>query len=90
MTKKQPATNCEQCEHYVYDDLMEYYVCEVDLDQDEMEDFLNYNTHLAPTTALPMSIIWPINNRPSRHHSGYLLSRYPLLNRCPAAMLLRL
>ena len=31
------ATNCEQCEHYVYDDLMDYYVCEVDLDQDEME-----------------------------------------------------
>ena len=28
MTKKQSATNCEQCEHYVYDDLMEYYVCD--------------------------------------------------------------
>ena len=42
------ATNCEQCEHYVYDDLMDYYVCEVDLDQDEMEDFLNYNTHHCP------------------------------------------
>ena len=53
MTKKQPATNCEQCEHYVYDDLMEYYVCEVDLDQDEMEDFLNYNTH---HPSLPLSL----------------------------------
>ena len=48
MTKKQPATNCDQCEHYIYDDLMDYYVCEVDLDQDEMEDFLNYNTHHCP------------------------------------------
>ena len=48
MTKKQTATNCEQCEHYVYDDLMEYYVCEIDLDQDEMEAFLNYNTYHCP------------------------------------------
>ena len=46
--KKITATNCEQCEHYVYDDMMDYYVCEVDLDQDEMEDFLNYNTHHCP------------------------------------------
>ena len=48
MTKKQSATNCEQCKQYVYDDLMEYYVCEIDLDQDEMEDFLNYNTYHCP------------------------------------------
>lgn len=46
--KKKQISNCETCDHYVYDELMEWYVCEVDLDQDEMEDFLSYNTHHCP------------------------------------------
>ncbi len=45
---KQRGSNCETCEYYVYDDLMDWYVCEIDLDQDEMEDFLNYNTYQCP------------------------------------------
>ena len=48
MAEKIAASNCEQCEHYVYDEWLEYYVCEVELDQDEMENFLNYNTHHCP------------------------------------------
>ena len=34
------AINCEDCMHYAYDDEYESYVCEMDLDQDEMEQFL--------------------------------------------------
>ena len=29
-------TSCEQCSNYVYDEDYEYYVCEMDLDEDEM------------------------------------------------------
>ena len=38
--KKQPASNCETCTYYVYDEEMEYYCCEKDLDEDEMYRFL--------------------------------------------------
>lgn len=31
---------CDLCSHYDYDDEYEYYVCEVNLDEDEMERFL--------------------------------------------------
>ena len=34
---------CEYCAHYVYDDYMGVYTCEVDLDEDEMERFLRGN-----------------------------------------------
>ena len=41
MTKKKPkATNCEMCGNYVYDDDYGYYVCEMDLDEDEMRLFI--------------------------------------------------
>lgn len=48
MAKEMIASRCEQCEYYVYDEWLDYYVCEIDLDQDEMEDFLNYNTYHCP------------------------------------------
>lgn len=37
-------TNCECCINYVYDEEYEYYVCEFDLDEDEMERFLSEST----------------------------------------------
>ncbi|MDY4516082.1 MAG: DUF6472 family protein [Hominisplanchenecus sp.] len=33
------VTNCESCSNYVYDEEYEYYVCEMDLDEDEMQKF---------------------------------------------------
>ena len=32
--------SCEYCLNYVYDDEYDYYVCSVDLDMDEMENFI--------------------------------------------------
>ena len=37
--KKQPK-NCESCVYYDYDDQLDSYVCTVNLDEDEMVDFL--------------------------------------------------
>lgn len=34
-------SNCETCVNYVYDEDYECYVCEQDLDEDEMGRFLN-------------------------------------------------
>lgn len=33
-------TNCEYCMNYSYDEFYECYVCEVDLDEDEMARFM--------------------------------------------------
>lgn len=33
-------TNCESCLNYIYNDEYEYYVCQIDLDEDEMRKFL--------------------------------------------------
>ena len=41
MSKK---SNCEDCMNYIYDEFCDCYICLVDLDQDEMEDFLSYAT----------------------------------------------
>ena len=38
--KKVRITNCETCTFYTYDDEYGYYVCEADLDEDEMSAFL--------------------------------------------------
>ncbi|MFI3214348.1 MAG: DUF6472 family protein [Eubacteriales bacterium] len=34
------ATMCEYCANYEYDEDYEYYVCDMNLDEDEMERFL--------------------------------------------------
>lgn len=31
---------CELCAHYMYDEVYDCYVCEINLDEDEMESFL--------------------------------------------------
>ena len=35
--------NCESCLNYVYDEEYECYTCLVDLDEDEMENFMREN-----------------------------------------------
>ena len=47
MSKKLPQ-NCESCEFYDYDEELDAYVCDVNLDQDEMMDFLGRNTQSCP------------------------------------------
>ncbi|MBQ6568932.1 MAG: hypothetical protein IJL87_01605 [Clostridia bacterium] len=38
------SNNCEYCANYVYDEECDCYVCVVNLDIDEMEQFLSGNT----------------------------------------------
>ena len=46
-TKARPSS-CESCEFYDYDEEYEEYVCTVNLDQDEMQDFLGGRTKGCP------------------------------------------
>ncbi|MBO4988149.1 MAG: hypothetical protein J6C63_04805 [Lachnospiraceae bacterium] len=39
---------CDTCANYSYDEDYEYYVCEVDLDEDEMMRFLSGNNQECP------------------------------------------
>lgn len=41
-------TNCEYCSHYVYDDYYDYYVCQMNLDEDEMARFLRSSSYHCP------------------------------------------
>ncbi len=42
------VSNCETCEFYDYDEELDAYVCDQQLDQDEMVDFLGKNTRGCP------------------------------------------
>lgn len=42
------AIDCEQCMNYAYDDEYESYICEMDLDQDEMEQFIRGTLRSCP------------------------------------------
>lgn len=42
------AANCEYCANYSYDDEYECYVCEVNLDEDEMARFMTGNFAQCP------------------------------------------
>ena len=41
-------TSCESCEFYDYDEELDAYVCDLSLDQDEMQDFLAGQTTHCP------------------------------------------
>ena len=41
-------TGCEMCSNYVYDEDYDYYVCEMDLDEDEMYRFLSSSVDSCP------------------------------------------
>lgn len=43
-----PASRCDFCAYYDYDEESEQYVCEINLDEDEMMNFLSYNTQSCP------------------------------------------
>lgn len=45
---KKKATSCDTCAYYNYDDDYEYYVCEMDLDEDEMYRFLSSTDFSCP------------------------------------------
>lgn len=40
--------NCDYCQYYDYDEDMEAYICMLDLDEDEMEQFVNYSNRDCP------------------------------------------
>ena len=42
------TSNCEMCNNFVYDDEDECYVCDMDLDEDDMVRFLMGNTASCP------------------------------------------
>ena len=42
------SANCEECVYYDYDEELAAYVCEADLDEDEMERFLRGGTRDCP------------------------------------------
>lgn len=46
--KKEQATSCETCRNYIYDEDYEYYVCDMDLDEDEMYHFLSSSMRNCP------------------------------------------
>lgn len=43
-----PQNVCEMCEHFIYDYDMDGYVCEVDLDMDEVERMMNFSHYECP------------------------------------------
>lgn len=47
-TGKNRKTSCECCGNYVYDEENDYYVCEVNLDEDEMGRFLRGTVNACP------------------------------------------
>ena len=41
-------TKCESCVFYIYDELYDDYVCDMDLDEDEMVRFLSSSADRCP------------------------------------------
>lgn len=46
--KKTVRTSCDTCTNYRYDEEYDYYVCEVNLDEDEMGRFLHGTIESCP------------------------------------------
>ena len=46
--KKRVQTSCESCAYYAYDDDYECYICEMDLDEDELVRFLSDAAYSCP------------------------------------------
>ena len=45
---KKSKTRCEECAYYAYDEYYDCYVCEMNLDEDEMAYFLSGHTQSCP------------------------------------------
>ena len=41
--KEKHSAGCEYCSNYIYDEEFGYYICDVNLDEDEMSRFFSYN-----------------------------------------------
>lgn len=48
MKKQGGPKSCESCGNYIYDEDYGYYVCEADLDEDEMASFLGNHRFECP------------------------------------------
>ena len=46
--KKTPKSNCDFCVHYEYDEDAQEMVCAVDLDEDELEQYLSGSFRACP------------------------------------------
>lgn len=46
--KKQRQSSCDSCAYYMYDDDYECYVCDVNLDEDEMSRFMSDTFYNCP------------------------------------------
>lgn len=46
--RRMKKTNCERCGNYVYDEENDCYICEVNLDEDEMGRFLSDTMYECP------------------------------------------
>ena len=46
--KKERPSNCESCAYFMYDDEYECYVCDVNLDEDEMVSFMTGDNSRCP------------------------------------------
>ncbi len=42
------ANNCESCNYYAYDEEYDCYVCQMNLDEDDMERFMSYSVFHCP------------------------------------------
>ena len=48
MNKGKSRSSCDSCVNYRYDEEYEYYICEVNLDEDEMSRFLRGSVESCP------------------------------------------
>ena len=46
--KNKSASCCETCANYIYDDEYDQYVCDINLDEDEMQRFITQSNYACP------------------------------------------
>ena len=66
MAKKKSA-GCEYCSNYVYDEDYEYYVCDINLDEDEMARFMSYSDWDCPYFQMVDELSLIHISEPTRH-----------------------
>ena len=65
---RRESSSCESCENYVYDEDYGYYVCEAQLDEDEMAHFLAGRQFDCPSTAWePSTALWEKRYKPFKN-----------------------
>ena len=48
MNIKKQSSNCEDCENYIYDEMYDSYYCDMNLDEDEMMQFMTGSFRSCP------------------------------------------